>query len=717
MYRLQLLGGISLEGPSGAVAGRVSHRHRLALLALLATAGEKGLSRDKLVAYLWPESDTSHARHRLSDSLYVLRQALNEDPVVVAGENMWLNHAAVRVDAVGFQEALERGDREVAVELYGGPFVDGFHLSGSQEFEDWLQSERARLADLHAKALESLARQAEEAGDPARAADWWKQLLAADPYNSRVAVSLMEALAAAGDPANALQHAFAHEKLLRDELDVEPPSEVRALVQRLRDERVPSQRTSVAVLPFVNVSADPESEYFSDGITFDIINHLAKIIELKVTSGTSAMRYRNTDKHLRQIGEELGVATIVEGDVQRVGDRVRINAQLIDARTDEHLWAEQYDRDLVDVFAIQSDVAQHVAAALQATLSAAEKERIERKPTDDFQAYNLYLKGRHFWDKRGEGITKALEYFQQALEVDPDYALAHAGVADCYNLLGHFGDLPATDAFPKARAAALRALEIDAGLAEAHSSLGFVRLWHEWDPQAAEHDFRRAIELNSRYAPAYYFYAGLFLMLGRFEDAISQSQRALEVDPMSIFANTHLGWMLVGSRQLEHAKKQLKSTIELDPSFALAHWVLGWAYVYESKPDDGIPCFEKAVELSYGLPWYLASLGLAYAASGQAEDARSVLSELRARGRERYVRSMCFALVHIGLDELDEALKWLERAYQERDTWIPALRIDPVFDRLRSQPRFIALQKKVGVDQPTGFPAASGKGPPIGKVP
>ena len=223
-------------------------------------------------------------------------------------------------------------------------------------------------------------------------------------------------------------------------------------------------------------------------------------------------------------------------------------------------------------------------------------------------------------------------------------------------------------------------------------------MWHEWDPQSAEQDFKRAIELDPRYAPAYYFYAGVLLMLGRFEDAVSQSQRALEVDPLSIFANTHLGWMLVGSRQLERAREQLKSTLELDPSFALAHWVLGWAYIYESKPDDSIPCFEQAVELSNRLPWFLASLGLAYAASGQAEKARAVLSELRATGRERYVRSMCFALVHMGLDELNEALEWLESAYQERDTWIPALRIDPIFDRLRSEPRFIALLEKVGVD-------------------
>ncbi|MDH3459094.1 MAG: hypothetical protein OER90_19815, partial [Gemmatimonadota bacterium] len=238
MYRLQLLGGASLEGPSVPSSGRAGHRHRLALLALLAEAGEKGLSRDKLVAYLWPESDATHARHRLSDSLYVLRQALGEDPVIVAGELLQLNREVVWVDAVAFREALERGEGEAAVRLYGGPFLDGFHLGGSQEFEEWLASERARLADLYARALESLARQAEGAGDPTRAAEWWKRLLATDPFSSPVVLRLMAALAAAGDPANAIQRARAHEQLLRDELDVEPPAEVGALVERLRTEAV-----------------------------------------------------------------------------------------------------------------------------------------------------------------------------------------------------------------------------------------------------------------------------------------------------------------------------------------------------------------------------------------------------------------------------------------------------------------------------------------------
>jgi TolB-like protein/Flp pilus assembly protein TadD len=454
---------------------------------------------------------------------------------------------------------------------------------------------------------------------------------------------------------------------------------------------------SIAVLPFANLSAEPESEYFSDGITFDIINNLAKISDLKVISRTSIMRYKTTDKPLRRIGEELGVAAIVEGEVQRVGDRVRIGAQLVDARTDEHLWAEQYDRELLDVFAIQSDVAHRVADALKATLTAAEKERIERRPTDDSEAYNLYLKGRYFFDRRGGGLWKGLEYFQQALEIDPDYALAHAGVADCYALLGFYGNLPAGEAWPTAKAAALRALEIDEGLAEAHCSLGFAGLYHDWGPLAAEKHLQRAIEVNPGYAPAHYWYACVFTALGRLEDALSKNRRALEVDPLSIFANAHYGWIMVtGARQYERGREQLKRTLELDPNFAIAHWLLGQAYGMESMFEDGISCFKKAVELSDGLPWFLGSLGWAYGASGQAEEAGEVLSELDTRRRERYVRSLCFALVHIGLGDLDEALDWLEKAYEERDTYMVHLNIDPTFDCLRSHPRFIALLKKVG---------------------
>jgi tetratricopeptide (TPR) repeat protein len=377
---------------------------------------------------------------------------------------------------------------------------------------------------------------------------------------------------------------------------------------------------------------------------------------------------------------------------------VRINAQLVDAVTDSQLWAEQYDRQLVDVFAIQSDVARRVAAALKATLTSGERRRIDRRPTRHLDAYNLYLKGRDFWDKRGTGIKKGLEYFQRALQIDPDYALAHAGVADCYTLLGHFGELPPRDAFPKAKAAALRALELDDGLAEAHSSLGFVSFYFDWDAQAAEQEYQRALDLNPSYAPAHYFYAPLLLIQRRAEAAIAQSRLALDVDPLSVFVHAHLGWMLVGAGRYELARDQLRTSLKLDPDFALAHWVLGWAYGYESRFDEAIPCFDRAVKLSGHLPWFLASLGWAYGASGRAPEARDVLSELSSRRRVEYVRSLCFALVHMGLNERNEALEWLDEAFEERDTWVPALRIDPVFDGLRARSKFTALMRAIGMD-------------------
>jgi adenylate cyclase len=489
----------------------------------------------------------------------------------------------------------------------------------------------------------------------------------------------------------------AEKSSLAEPISAAEESVVRVEGAAARPEPPDAERKSVAVLPFVNLSAEPESELFSDGITFDIINHLAKITDLKVISRTSVMRYKATQVPLRQIGEELGVVTIVEGEVQRVGDRVRISAQLVDARTDEHLWADQYDRELLDVFAIQSDVAQQVAGALRATLTLGERQRIERRPTEDFQAYTLYLKGRYFWDRRGEGIAKGLEYFQRALEIDPDYALAHAGVADCILLLGFYGYIPSREAWPKAKAAALRALEIDDGLAEAHSSLAFAKTCYDWDMQEAEKDFKRAIELNPGHAPAYYWYATLFLALGRFEEGFSQNERSLEVDPLSIFATAHYGWCLIGGRQYGRAREQLKRALELDPNFAHAHWLLGWVAGIESRFEESIACLQKALEFSNNYPWFLAHLGWVYGVSGRADEARAVLSELNVRRREQYLRSVYFALVYAGLGERDEALDWLEKAYEERDIWMTWLKRDPTFDSLRSEPRFKALIKKIGV--------------------
>lgn len=720
MYRLKLLGSATLAGPDGVVVGRTAQRHRLALLALLALAGEKGIGREKVVALLWPESDSPHARHRLSDALYVLRQGLGCDPVAQTGDFLWLNREHVRVDVLEFQDALGDGEPEKAVDVYDGPFLDGFHLSGSQPFEDWLESQRQRLANLYGQALESLARRAEEEGDPVRAADHWRSLLGLDPLSSRVAKRLMQALILAGDPANALEVATTHERQVRDDLGIPLPEEILSIVRGLLREGPLSRervtvsvrpgalgrgpdaesgqagRWRVAVLPFVALSAGPETGLVSDGMTFDIVNHLAKVRALKVISSTSTMRYKGSDKHLRQIGEELGVDAIVEGDVQRVGERVRINAQLVDARTDEHLWAGQYDRELSDIFGIQSDVATRVAAALEATLTSGEMARIGAWPTRNVEAYSLYLKGRHLWEERGSGIRKGLDLFQQALEVDPDYALAHAGAADCHALLGFFGECPPREAMPRARASASRALKVDAQLAEGHTSMGFVRFYFDWDAAAAEAAFTRATDLNPSYAPAHYFWAGVCMNRGRPEEAILRSRVALDRDPLSPFVNAHFGWMLLGAKKWTAAGRQLEHTLALDPDLPLAHWLMGWAAGLGASPSEAIPHFRTAVERSGGLPWFLGFLGWAYGASGRRAEAESVLARLEAARKTRFVRSLSTALVHTGLGNLEDAVRALERACDERDPWMPSLGIDPFLEHLRPEPAFTALIKRVG---------------------
>jgi TolB-like protein/Flp pilus assembly protein TadD len=453
----------------------------------------------------------------------------------------------------------------------------------------------------------------------------------------------------------------------------------------------------IAVLPFTNMSAEPENEYFSDGITDDIILHLSKIADLNVISRTSVMQYKDTELSLREIGEELGVATILEGGVRRVGERVRINAQLIDAQTDEHIWAQQYNRELTDIFAIQSDVAVRIATALEAALTTDERERIEREPTADLEAYDLYLRGRYFLSQRGEGIRRGLQYFQRALEQDPNYARAHAGVADCYNLLGFYAYLPPSEAFPAARAAALMALEIDETLDEAHTSLGFVKMYYDWDARGAEAEYRQALELNPNSPQANHWYSAALHVVGRSNEAIAHVERAVEIDPLSVMENAGFAWSLISVRRYAEARERLGSAIELNPDFAIAHWLLGQAYAYDSRVAESLSHFQRAVEISDRDPWMLATLGWAYARHGDETRAREILDELSEQSNSEYVSPFFFATAHLGLSEKGETLDFLEQAFEQRNPNLVSLHYYPFYDDLRTEPRFIALVERVGL--------------------
>jgi TolB-like protein/Tfp pilus assembly protein PilF len=460
-------------------------------------------------------------------------------------------------------------------------------------------------------------------------------------------------------------------------------------------------RRSIAVLPLDNLSPDPENAYFADGIHDDLLTQLARISSLKVVSRTSVLEYGDSPKNMREIGRELGVATLLEGGVRRMGNSVRINVQLIDAETDEHLWAETYDRVLSaeNIFAIQREMAISIARELQATLSDDEISRLKMLPTQNTQAYDLYVRGRFFWNQRTEeGIERALSYYYQAIDNDPNYALAHAGIASSYILMGHelYSWRHPRDSYPKAQAAARRALELDDTLAEAHSVLGEGLLRYDWDFISADSEHQRAIALNPNYATGHQWYSHYLLPMGREKESLAHSLRALELDPLNLIINLHLGWHYFYVGENELAIEQLQQTLELNPNFIVANLFLGQVYEQEMRLEEAIAQFERAVDLSGKNPVHLAALAHAYGISGRQEDAELLLQELLSS--EQYVPSYEIAVIYAGLDRQDEALTWLEKAYEEKDsTWLVDVALDPRFLKLRSAPRFENLTRRLGL--------------------
>jgi len=460
------------------------------------------------------------------------------------------------------------------------------------------------------------------------------------------------------------------------------------------------EATSIAVLPFSNVSPEQENEYFSDGITDDVITHLSKLGDMKVISRTSVMQYKQSTKNVRDIGEELGVAYVLEGTVRKVQNRVRIVAQLIDAQTDVHLWAETYDRDLDDIFAIQSDVAQRIATSLKVHVTTSARKLIEKKPTENVRAYELYLKGRFFWNKRTVADMKTgLTYFRQAIERDPTYALAYAGIADSYLVLGGWGYHAPEEAYPYAREATLKALAEDSTCAEAHASLGLIKTDYDWDWKGAEVEFRNALNLNPSYVTARHWFGYFLLCLGRFNEAIAQIQYALDCDPLSVRLHAEYGNFLRWCGRLEDAIEQLKKAGELDPNYGLTYLYLGITYRLMKEYEKSIAAHQRAVDLMINSARAQGLLGYAYALSGAKEKALQIAQELQNRGRESYVPQMPMAIIYLGLGDTDRAFEWFDRAYEAHDPWIVQLKTDAGFAAIHSDPRYRLLLEKIGLEK------------------
>lgn len=459
-------------------------------------------------------------------------------------------------------------------------------------------------------------------------------------------------------------------------------------------------RRSVAVLPLQNLSADPSQNYFVDGMTDELTTDLAQFSDLRVISRTSAMHYRDGSKTAPQIGKELGVDALVEGSVERVGDRVRIRAQLIDCATDRHLWAQSYDRDMKDVLSMQTEAAREIADQVRGSVGSPQLSPHSANPAQvNPEAYEAYLKGRYFWNKRTpDGLNKSIEYFDQAIAKDPSFAAAYAGLADSYSILGS-DVLPADVANSKARAAAAKAIELDPSTAEGHAAMALVEFYYDWNWKQAEEEFRRAIELNPNYATAHQWYSYYLTAMLRFPEAVEQAEAAQQIDPLSLSINTTLATRYRHAGRYNDAIQLNRRTLEMDSTFVPAHFALAAVYEKQGSWQQAIDEYEKIIELHPADPPALASIAYIDARLGKKDEARKILSRLMEISKKQYVASVEIATIFAGLDDADNAMLWLEKAYRQRESQIPFIKSDDRFNSLNSDPRFQDLIRRLGLPE------------------
>ena len=457
---------------------------------------------------------------------------------------------------------------------------------------------------------------------------------------------------------------------------------------------------SIAVLPFTNQSGDESADYLSDGIPETIIYSLSQLPNLKVTARNSAFRYKGKDTDAQTIGRELGVQAVLTGRLTQRGDNLMVSAEVVDAQSNRLLWGGQYSRKLSDILAVQEEIAKEISEKLRLRLTGEEQKRLSAGTTGNPEAYQLYLKGRYFWNKRtGDAVIKSIEYFNQAIEKDPNYALAYAGLADSYVILPSYTPTPGKEVYPKARVAATKALEINDKLAEAYSARAYIREFFDWDFANAEREFKRSIELNPNYPTARQWYGEYLTAMGRHGEAIVELKRAQELDPLSLIINRELGTAFSFAGQYDQAIEQLRKTLDMDSSFVPAHHELGWAYTQKKIYGEAIAEFQKAISLEKDNAFSLMGLGFTYAVSGKREDAQRILDRLIDRSKRLYVPSTYIAAVYAGLGEKEQAFQWLEKAYNERDEGMIYLNSAPPWGRINSDPRFASLVRRIGLPQ------------------
>ena len=703
MVSVQLLGGASLRSGDTLLSGPPAQRHRIALLALIVASWPQPLARDRAMALLWPERDLTNGRRLLNLAVHVLRAALGEGTIASTGDGLLLIPRLVRCDLHDLRAAIADHEHERVVKLYTGTLLDGFHLDDSTEFTYWLDERRTELAHAYTGALQAVARSQEITGDVHGLVGTCRRLVSFDPHSAVYARALMLALDGAGDRTGAVQHATEYAQRVRADLELEPDPGVMALAGQLRVAPVrqpPSPQgsggrsSSVAVLPFVSLSADPENEYFADGITEDVIAHLSKIRALRVIARTSVIPFRQRQQSVREIAARLGATTVLDGSVRHAGDRVRIVATLIDGATEQPLWVETYDRQLTDIFAIQTDVALHIAAALKAELSRDEQARVRREPTRNVEAYRLFLQGRRWFIKfTPEPLFRAIELFERSIEHDPTFALAFAHVAMAYTDLAEAGAMSPDVAYERAAQAVAKAIELDPELGAAHCTLGHLKTARELDWEGAEREFKHAIELNPSGAEGYDLYGRLCMGLERYDHALELLQRAQELDPLA--HGLDIATALLRAGRYAEAVARAEDGVRLYDAEDRARATLGWAYFLSGRQAEGVAEIERAVALSPGNTLWLGQLGAAYAMAGDSKKAHAILRDLEERARASYVSPFHFAYVYSGLGDAERAVDWLERAVADRAGPVFGLKGSFLFTSLRGNPRFLALLRQL----------------------
>jgi serine/threonine protein kinase/tetratricopeptide (TPR) repeat protein len=485
-----------------------------------------------------------------------------------------------------------------------------------------------------------------------------------------------------------------------------------------RSRRVSKIVDSLAVLPFENASGDPEHEYLSDGITGSLINILATIPKLRVIAQSTVFRYKRREIDPQAIGRELNVRAVLTGRIMQRGGSLRIGTELVDVTTGSLLCGAQYDRKPGDIFVVQDEISNEISEKLRLQLSRAEKKKLTKRHTKNDEAYRIYLKGRHYWNRwTEEGFYKAIEYFQQAVEIDPRYALAYTGLADSYVLLGWNSYLPPAQAFPNGKAAAQTALQIDPDLAEAHTSLAALLWLHDWQWEEAQREFKRSLELGPTYATGNHWYAEYVMTMGRHEDVMARMKNGQELDPLSLIINVAVGWALYFARRYDEAIEQLRRTVELDPNYPVTYWILGLVLRKTGRYELAIIEGEKGVKLSGGSPMMRAALAHTLGAARRSLEAGQILDDLTILANQKYVAPYFFAGIHVGLGENDRALEYLEKAYEEHSNWLIYLHIDPSMDELRDDPRFQDLLRRVGLPSlTTALPSKGSQGGVRGAV-